>query len=355
VPYPRSPMPDQTPPAGADAATPWLVFAAMIICLAVLAAARVGLGHPAGWLERAAGRGDMVPHFAPAMSAPASGRAVRIVSLATAAAPESGSTAAAAQPVEALSADPSIAAGMGPGTDRSAGQAPAALHASAQGRTLPARTVSRAAPLRVYVAGDSAAEPLGYELQRLSAGDGWMTAVVDFKVSSGLANPGYFNWPARLGQALATRPAPEAVVLFLGGNDHLLMRTAAGTVQPGQSGWAEEYARRAGELMDLAGRAGARVYWVGMPVVHDRARNGSVAAINAALVAAAAGRPWVRYLDVAPLFGDVGRDYSAYRLGPSGEPTKVRQDDGVHLARAGSIWVAELLYDRITQDFVATP
>jgi hypothetical protein len=238
-----------------------------------------------------------------------------------------------------------------PASVRPAQQTPAVFNASAPVRTDATRTVTRASPLRVYVAGDSAAEPLGYELQRLSAGDGRISAVVDFKVSSGLANPRYFDWPARLGQAMATRPAPDVVVLFLGGNDHLQMSAPHGAVQPGQPAWAEEYKRRAGEMMDVAGRAGAQVYWVGMPAVRDRARNSSVAAINAALVAAAAERPWVHYLDVAPLFGDVEEDYSAYRPDGAGEATKVRQDDGIHLTNTGSNWAAALLYAALSRDF----
>jgi hypothetical protein len=58
---------------------------------------------------------------------------------------------------------------------------------------------------------------------------------------------------------------------------------------------------------------------------------------------------------VAPLFGDVERDYSAYRPDGDGEPTKVRQDDGIHLTNTGSGWVAALLYDAIAQDFAVEP
>ncbi|MGD9894759.1 MAG: DUF459 domain-containing protein, partial [Dehalococcoidia bacterium] len=232
---------------------------------------------------------------------------------------------------------------------------PAVFNASAAVRQNGARIPTRAAPLRVYVAGDSAAEPLGYEIQRLSTEDGRIAAVVDFRVSSGLANPGYFDWPARLRQAMATRPAPEVVVLFLGGNDNLQMRGARGTVHPGRSGWVEEYTRRAGEMMDLAGHVGAEVYWVGMPVVRDGAQNASVAGINAALVAAAAERPWVHYLDVAPLIGEVEEDYSAFRPDSIGELTKVRQDDGIHLTNTGSSWLAAIVYEAIARDFSITP
>jgi len=206
----------------------------------------------------------------------------------------------------------------------------------------------------MYVAGDSSAEGVGYELQRLGARDGLITALLDFKISSGLANPGYVNWPDRLKQAMSSQPSPEAVVIFLGGNDNLSMRTPQGAVQPGQPAWRAEYARRAGEVMDIAGREGARVYWVGMPVVRDSDRNDSVAAINAALVEAAE-RPWVRYVDVAPLFGDVDGDYDVYRPDADGEPTKVRQDDGIHLTRTGSNWVAAAVYDLILRDIHAAP
>jgi hypothetical protein len=328
-----------------------MVFAALIICLAVLEATRAGFGYPAGWLERVAGRNDTAPRFAQTSPSVDYGRPLRIISLATSVPATPAGTVAGNPSGDAPTTVSPDRGDEDPAPERPAAQAPVALNTSALGRVEPTRTVSRSAPLRVYVAGDSAAEPLGYEVQRLSAADGLITAVVDFKVSSGLANPGYFNWPARLEQAMAARPAPEVVVLFLGGNDHLQMRGQQGTVQPGQPGWIAEYTRRAGEMMDIAGRGGARVYWVGMPVVRDPARNSSVAAVNAAFVAAAAERPWVRYLDIAPLFGDVDGGYSAYRPDAEGEQTRVRQDDGIHLAQAGSQWVATLLFERIMQDF----
>jgi hypothetical protein len=332
-----------------------LVFAAMIVCLAVLEATSAGLGHPAGWLERATGQSDTVPRFAQTTTAPTSGRPVRIVSLADEAQPAPTDTVAP----RSLGETPSVASqaevDSAPESDRPAPQSPAVFDASAPVRIHATSTATRSAPLRVYVAGDSAAEPLGYEIQRLSAREGQIAAIVDFKVSSGLANPSYFDWPARLERAVAARPPPEVVVLFLGGNDHLQMRGPKGMVQPEQPAWVEEYMRRAGEMMDLAGRAGAQVYWVGMPVVRDRGRNGSVAAINAALVAAAAERPWVHVLDVAPLFGDVERDYSAFRPDKTGELTKVRQDDGIHLTNTGSGWLAALVYGEIARDLNLSP
>lgn len=351
MPRRRFRTPDQQPRPRSENATPWLVFAAMIICLAVLEATRAGFGHPAGWLDQAAGRGNAVPQFARSSPAHIDRHLVRIVPLERTARGVSIEAAETSDISNTVAKMPSGDSDSAPAVVQDAQPTPAILNTSAMVRSQPARVVSRTAPLRVYVAGDSAAEPLGYEFQRLSAGDGRIAAVVDFKVSSGLANPAYFDWPARLGQAMATRPAPEAVVLFVGGNDHLQMRGPRGIVQPGQPDWVAEYARRAGEMMDIAGRSGAQVYWVGMPVVRDGARNVSVGAINAAVVAAAAERPWVHYLDVAPIFGDVDREYSAYRPDQDGELTKVRQDDGVHLTNTGSNWVAALLYEEIAQDF----
>ena len=80
-----------------------------------------------------------------------------------------------------------------------------------------------------------------------------------------------------------------------GGGRALMMQTPA---------WQTEYGRRAGELMDEAGARGARLYWVGLPVLRDARRNATAADANAAVAAAAAERPWVRFVDIWALFAD---------------------------------------------------
>ena len=57
--------------------------------------------------------------------------------------------------------------------------------------------------------------------------DGYITTRLDSKISSGLARPDYFDWPARLTQAMAGDPRPEAVVFMVGANDDTDLRVDA--------------------------------------------------------------------------------------------------------------------------------
>ena len=125
-------------------------------------------------------------------------------------------------------------------------------------------------------------------------------------------------------------------MLFLGANDFDNIRLEGRTLSMQSPGWIEEYGRRAGELMDIVGSRGARLYWVGMPVLRDGRRNATAADANTAVQQAAAGRPWVRFVDTWTLFADGDGRFATFRPGAGGEMIRMRQDDGIHLTRQGS-------------------
>ena len=142
--------------------------------------------------------------------------------------------------------------------------APTAV-AAAPERPTGLRAVTTDNPLRVLTAGDSFAQPLGYDLNGYAAKYKLITTQLDFKISTGLARPDFFDWPARLRAIMAQRPAPEVVVLVVGGNDTQNMWDEQRVYVRGTEAWDAEYARRAAEVMDIVGQGGARLYWVGMP------------------------------------------------------------------------------------------
>jgi hypothetical protein len=93
-----------------------------------------------------------------------------------------------------------------------------------------------------------------------------------------------------------------------------------------------------------------------MPVMRDPRRNEAADRLNAAVVKAAEGRPWVRFIDIWGLFADESGGYQAYLPGPDGEQTQVRQADGVHLTQIGTHWVSEKVYAAIADDWhLASP
>ena len=204
----------------------------------------------------------------------------------------------------------------------------------------------------MLVAGDSFAEPLGYDIARYGVTNRSLTSQLDFHLSSGLLSPFRTNWPLRLRQAMSANPPPEAVIFTLGANDYDNIRLEGGRALMMQTpAWQTEYGRRAGELMDEAGARGARLYWVGLPVLRDARRNATAADANAAVAAAASERPWVRFVDIWSLFTDAEGRFATFRPSATGEVIRVRQDDGIHLSRVATTWVAALVYEELQRDW----
>ena len=214
----------------------------------------------------------------------------------------------------------------------------------------PSRAVTTANPLRVYVAGDSFVDWVGYDMDDYAKKDGLMTTRTDAKISSGLTSPVYFDWPSRLTQVMAAASPPEAVVWFSGANDYNDMRGDGGYLTRGTPEWMAEYRKRVDAMMDSVGRRGGQLYWVGQPVMRDRSRSKLAADINTVVAAEATLRPWVHYIDIWSLFTDANGDYAAYLPDASGEAIRVRQEEGIHLTRTATTWVSERVYAAIQRD-----
>lgn len=208
----------------------------------------------------------------------------------------------------------------------------------------PLRTVSADEPLTVFVGGDSQAEYLG---QALTTESGLPLSVgLQHEISTSLARPDYFNWPARLAEVAADQD-PEAVVLFIGANDHQDMADAEGNrLVVGTPEWNTEWSRRLAITFDLLEAEHRHVFWVTQPPMRDAGLDEGVERINDLAAAVIADRDFVTAVDIWPLFGGEG-GYTARVTGPDGADTRARIDDGVHLTRAASSWVADMVLDAI--------
>jgi hypothetical protein len=209
------------------------------------------------------------------------------------------------------------------------------------------RAVSASNPLRIYVAGDSFAEWLGADITTFGQRSGVVLTSTDGKISSGLANPAFFDWPARLTEAMATQPPPDIVVTILGAND---LNGVAGYAV-GTPAWMAEYGRRQGEIMDIVGKRGAQLYWVGEPIMRDPGQASAAHDVNVSALAQIATRPWVHYVDSWSLFINTNGSYAGTLPDISGRFVAVRQDDGLHLSREGTTWLATAVYTMIRRDW----
>ena len=229
--------------------------------------------------------------------------------------------------------------------DVEAPEEPAAEHAPGRERPLP---VSAEAPLRTYIAGDSQAFHLGHAL-RASPVSEVMDITLDQRHSTGLARPGYFNWPVHM-FFVAVGSDPELLVMTLGSNDWQAMRSEDGqTIRRGSEEWADEWGRRLTVMLDALAAPHRQIVWVGLPPTRaDDFREG-YALMNGIVAGIAAERDFVTMIDIWAMFGGDApyRESVPPPDDPDGAPVDVRNDDGVHVNRRGAEWVVDLIEEEV--------
>ena len=205
-------------------------------------------------------------------------------------------------------------------------------------------------PLNVWVGGDSLSALLGEALVERGYESGVMHGNVDARISTGLTRPDYFDWPREIARVVQEE-RPDVVVLMLGANDAQPIRSPGGDVyQPRSDGWRAEYARRVGQAMDTARGPGRLLVWVSLPPMRSDDLTAHVDEINAVVRAEAAKRRDILYVDSTTLLGDESGEYTPYVRDAGGDVEQIREQDGVHLTRAGAERLAEDVIQRIEHD-----
>jgi hypothetical protein len=223
--------------------------------------------------------------------------------------------------------------------------------------TLPPRQAySPFHPLRLWIGGDSLGDTPGSSLidQLASNRAVGIIAPVDTHISTGLARPEVFNWPAYL-KGIVTADQPNAVVLTFGANDDQTLTGDGGGESFGSPAWQAEYRRRIGGLMDTVTGAAShpKLFFVGIPPVKDAARfaNDYVLINNIVNSEAQARAGRVYYVDTVSAIGTATGGYTDGLLNPDGSVVQVRTADGIHFTRAGGDRVAAKILAAMNQAF----
>lgn len=216
------------------------------------------------------------------------------------------------------------------------------------GSTLPATTLppapglpalvepSAQRPLQVLNIGDSIGEDLGIGLADVLGGSPSVNVAQRAVGDTGLANLGYYSWPAEL-SGLLTALHPAIVVAMFGANDQQSFQAGNSVVQFGTPEWRRIYRARVAELMSEATAAGARVLWVGLPIMGPTSRlsNTGVARENAVYAYEARHHAGVRYMSTWKLFEDASGQYATYLSVAGAGLVQVRDPDEVHIDPPG--------------------
>ena len=204
--------------------------------------------------------------------------------------------------------------------------------------TGPASAENRAT---VFIVGDSDAGTFGPYLQTLLDGTGVVETQLDYKVSSGLARPDFFDWPAEIDRKLP-EVNPDIVVATFGGNDAQGLAVENGDFIIGdpisnEAEWTAEYQQRVGAVMDQLLEGGRTLIWVGIPNDDNPDVTARMALQDQAAKAAAAQRPDVIFIDTWNRFSGRDGNWAEFVIDPrDGQGKDVRADDGFHLNTTGA-------------------
>ncbi len=183
---------------------------------------------------------------------------------------------------------------------------------------------------------------LGRFLEEELAHTGY-TALREAKISSGLARPDFFDWPARA-RELYAEFQPAATVCMFGGNDgqglHMGVDAEPPWIRWHESGWSAEYGRRVKALLDAVAPYNEHVFWLGMPMMATHERTSRMDRLNRIAREQIGQRPHGYFLDTWQLLADK-RGYYSRSIKHEGRWVTVRAKDGVHFTRAGARLLVE--------------
>lgn len=194
-------------------------------------------------------------------------------------------------------------------------------------------------PRRALLVGDGVMYDAVPALEAALRAGGVAEVVAAPRFGMGLTRPEAYDWQTEWPRLMAAT-RPDLVVAMVGPWDVRTVEVAGRALAPGEPAWGAFYEALAGEAAGILTAGGARLVWVGMPLVgagpDPTAR---VAALNAVLRRVAARHPRVTFVDAAgALAGPDGRFAPVQLDGTT--PVRVMKPDGEHLCPAGAARLA---------------
>ncbi|MFV3403044.1 MULTISPECIES: SGNH/GDSL hydrolase family protein [Pseudomonas] len=214
-----------------------------------------------------------------------------------------------------------------------------------QGGTL----VSLASGDEVFLVGDSLMQGVAPHLANSLRKRYQIRTVNLSKQSTGLAYPGFFNWPKTVADTLEHGPNIRLMVVFLGPNDPWDMPQGKGKpfLRFKSPEWEVAYRARIDAILDQARAHNVQVLWVGPPNM-EKARLSTAMGYLSGLYQAQTALYGQHYVSANPILGYADDTFSYTVQTPEGKRVKVRVDDGIHFTITGQKMIAEQVLSLIS-------
>ncbi|MDD0975625.1 DUF459 domain-containing protein [Pseudomonas fontis] len=203
------------------------------------------------------------------------------------------------------------------------------------------QVVSLAAGDEVFLVGDSLMQGVAPHLANSLRKRYQINSVNLSRQSTGLAYPGFFNWPQTVASTLKSKPNIRLMVVFLGPNDPWDMPQGKGKpfLRFKSPEWEALYRQRIDAMLESAREHGVQVIWVGPPNM-EKPRLSTAMAYLSDLYQRETQLYGQHYVSANTVLGYKADEF-AYTLQDSqGKRVKTRGDDGIHFTITGQKLIA---------------
>lgn len=199
----------------------------------------------------------------------------------------------------------------------------------------------------VLLIGDSMMEGVAPRVLKIIREKHHVTGINLSRRSTGLAYPGFYNWPATTAETLRQTPSVGLLVVFLGPNDPWDMPAGKGKpfLKFESDDWERVYRERIDQILELTKAHQIPVIWVMPPSMRKLKLSHSMKYLNT-LYASEVQKYGGVLVEVNNVF-DYGPDNYAPDILIRGKMTRIRADDGIHYTPAGESLIAQAIVSHI--------
>lgn len=189
---------------------------------------------------------------------------------------------------------------------------------------------------RVLIVGDSLImEGLGPALLRSLRKNEHLDVSREGKYSTGLTRTDTFNWPTHLRELVAER-RPDLVMVSLGANDFQDILVDGKRHIAGSESWQLLYRQRADQFLSAATSTGARVLWLGLPIMGNETYEKRIRGLSALQQQACeAVAPLCLFKNNEAALADQTGAYLSHITDAQGRHVRLRYKDKIHVTEAG--------------------
>lgn len=210
------------------------------------------------------------------------------------------------------------------------------------------KAVSLAAGDEVFLVGDSLMQGVAPHLANTLLKRYQIKSVNLSRQSTGLAYPGFFNWPQTVATTLQNQPHIRLMVVFLGPNDPWDMPESKGKpfLRFKSPEWEALYRKRIDLILEQARAHNVQVIWVGPPNM-QKPRLSTAMAYLSGLYESQAQLYQQHYVSANGVLGYQADEFSYTLQNSQGKRVKTRVDDGIHFTTTGQKLIAERILSMI--------